>query len=277
MIELIKGDITEQDVDCIVNAAHEALQGGGGVDGSIHRKAGPGLLAECRDLPEVSPGIRCPIGHARITTGHNLKAKLVIHTVAPLYSGWKKTTPGVLQPIYGGAKIGTEQDLANCYENCLELAVQCKLRTIAFPSLGTGGHAFPIELACPIAVKAMRKREYDFRLIRIVAFDDLTYHEFKKALDQEKPLPKPITPEQLHNEGFKKRAKGLIAKDDQTLASLSAIKTEVITDGYDRIRSYLDGMPSKFDTKLGKMILSLGLSKIVYLRSMKLIAEEENI
>jgi len=183
MLELVKGDITDQNVDCIVNAAHEALMGGGGVDGAIHRKAGPQLLRECRAIPEVTKGVRCPMGHARMTQGYNLKATFIIHTVAPVYVGWKKTTPGVLKPIYGNSKVGTEQDLRNCYANSMELA-QTKnvIRSIAFPSLGTGGHAYPIELACPIAVEMLRKWEKYMNVIRFVAYDDLTYNEFKKAM-----------------------------------------------------------------------------------------------
>ena len=182
-IELVKGDITEQDVDAIVNAAHEGLMGGGGVDGAIHRKAGPKLLSECRTLPEIELGIRCPMGMAKLTSGHNLKAKYVIHTVAPKYVGWKKTTPGVLQPIYGGAKEGTEDDLERCYVSVLRIALQVDdISSMAVPSLGTGGHAFPIELACPIAVKVLRCGEDFLNPLRIVAYDDATYAEFKKAL-----------------------------------------------------------------------------------------------
>jgi len=99
-IELVMGDITQQDVDAIVNAAHEALMGGGGVDGAIHRRAGYSLHTECISIPEVEKGVRCPVGQARITTGCALKAKYIIHTVAPRYVGWASRTPGVLKPIY---------------------------------------------------------------------------------------------------------------------------------------------------------------------------------
>jgi len=179
-IEIVKGDITQQDVDAIVNAAHEALQSGGGVDGAIHRAAGPELLTECKMIPETEPGVRCPMGCARITRGYNLKAKFIIHTVAPRFVGWKSTTPGVLEPIYKGAQEGTEEDLERCYVSCLGLALQHDIKSIAFPSLGTGGHAFPIELACPIAIKALKRAEKYFNPFRIVAFDDLTLAEFKK-------------------------------------------------------------------------------------------------
>jgi O-acetyl-ADP-ribose deacetylase (regulator of RNase III) len=184
-IDLIQGDITQQDTDAIVNAAHEALMGGGGVDGAIHRKAGYSLMTECLSIPEVEKGVRCPMGQARITTGCALKTRYIIHTVAPKFVGWKSRTPSVLHPIYGRATEGTNEDLATCYINCLKLASKYNIRTIAFPSLGTGGHAFPIELACPIAVKAVRSLEKDFDLIRFVAFDPDTYHEFEKAINNE--------------------------------------------------------------------------------------------
>src|SRR6478672_7227252 len=116
MIEVISGDITALDVDAIVNAANERMLGGGGVDGAIHRAAGPGLLDECRRVPEVHPGVRCPTGEARLTAGHDLPARHVIHTVGPVWNG-------------GG--YGEDDDLAACYRNSLALAAAHGLETIA--------------------------------------------------------------------------------------------------------------------------------------------------
>jgi O-acetyl-ADP-ribose deacetylase (regulator of RNase III) len=168
-IESILNDITILNVDCIVNAAHEALMGGGGVDGAIHRAAGPSLLQECRAISQVEPGVRCRVGEACITSGGRLLAKYVIHTVAPKFVGSVVKTSKALdglfdlqswsltRNIYKNAKEGTDEDLAACYENCIKLADSNNITSIAFPSLGTGGHAYPIEIAAPIAVKTTIK------------------------------------------------------------------------------------------------------------------------
>ena len=134
-------DITTLAVDAIVNAANETLLGGGGVDGAIHRAAGPGLLAECRRLPELCPGVRCPTGEARITAGHALKAKWVIHTVGPVWRG-------------GGHDEA--QLLAACYRNVLDLARQKGLRSLAFPAISCGVYAYPVTQAAAIAVRSVR-------------------------------------------------------------------------------------------------------------------------
>lgn len=155
------GNIVNCNSDAIVNAAHEALMGGGGVDGAIHRAAGPRLLQACRNISQKEPGVRCRVGEAEITEAFNLPSKYVIHTVAPKFVGsvvskglndlgnWSLT-----KNIYKNAKEGTDEDLANCYINSLKLAADYNLTSIVFPSLGTGGHAYPIELACPIAIKS---------------------------------------------------------------------------------------------------------------------------
>lgn len=129
-LEVRQGDITKLDVDAIVNAANTSLLGGGGVDGAIHRAAGPGLLEECRTLGG------CPTGEARITGGYNLSARHVIHTVGPVYS----------------AKHRDKTLLTRCYRNSLQLAADNNLTSIAFPAISCGVYGYPIEKACKIAV-----------------------------------------------------------------------------------------------------------------------------
>ena len=139
--ELIETDITLLAVDAIVNAANQSLLGGGGVDGAIHRAAGPALLAACRALPEVAPGVRCPTGEARITDGFALPARFVIHTVGPVWHGGGRNEPG---------------QLAACYRNVLKVARAQDVASIAFPAISAGVYGYPAEAAARIAVDTLR-------------------------------------------------------------------------------------------------------------------------
>lgn len=141
MIKTVLGDITKLAVDAIVNAANERMLGGGGVDGAIHRAAGPKLYEECLKIPEARPGVRCPTGEARITDGCMLPAKFVIHTVGPIYVNGQQGEPKML---------------ADCYRNSLALAQAKGLKSIAFPSISTGVYGYPAEEAAPIAVREVR-------------------------------------------------------------------------------------------------------------------------
>ncbi|MBA7620557.1 MAG: O-acetyl-ADP-ribose deacetylase [Calditrichaeota bacterium] len=148
-ITLVQGDITTQQVDAIVNAANERLLGGGGVDGAIHRAAGPQLLAECRTIGG------CPTGEARITKGYRLPARFVIHTVGPIWQGGERNEPELL---------------ASCYRSSLQLAVDNGVKTVAFPSISTGVYGFPIELAAPIAIGTVQDFLADETSIEEVRF-----------------------------------------------------------------------------------------------------------
>jgi O-acetyl-ADP-ribose deacetylase len=160
-IEAAQGDITRQEVDVIVNAANGSLLGGGGVDGAIHRAAGPQLLGACRPLGG------CPTGDAKATPGFRLPARWVIHAVGPVWQG-------------GGS--GEAELLASCYRRALELAGELGARSIAFPAISTGIYRFPKPEAARIAVETIRATPADVDLVRLVAFDAETYGLYRDLL-----------------------------------------------------------------------------------------------
>ncbi len=165
-ISLVKGDITHEETDAIVNAANSHLAGGGGVDGAIHRAGGPEIMAQCRKIGG------CPTGSAVITTGGRIKAKYVIHAVGPVYRDGKR---------------GEEELLRSAYESSLRLAVERGLKSIAFPSISTGAYGYPVEEAARVALKTVMdfvKKHKVLELVRFVLFSERDLDVYSKALEE---------------------------------------------------------------------------------------------
>ena len=168
LLSVVQGDITTQEVDAIVNAANSSLIGGGGVDGAIRRAGGPAISEACKEIRARQGG--CPTGQAVITTGGNLPAKYVIHTVGPVWHGGESSEP---------------ETLASCYRESLSLAVEHQIETIAFPSISTGIFGYPTEKASVVAlntIKAFLEGHEGVEEVRFVLFDDDTYHCYEAAL-----------------------------------------------------------------------------------------------
>ena len=159
-LEIVRGDLTTQDVDAIVNAANTSLLGGSGVDGAIHRAGGPAILAECRLLGG------CETGDAKATTAGELPARYVIHTVGPVWHGGESGEPALL---------------ASCHRRSLDVARELGARTVAFPAISCGVYGYPAELAARVAVAAVRENDHDLDLVRFVLFGDRTYDAFVAA------------------------------------------------------------------------------------------------
>ena len=167
-IALVRGDITQQDVDAIVNAANSTLMGGGGVDGAIHLKGGPAILAECTRIRETDHPDGLPTGTAVATTAGDLPARWVIHTVGPVYSA--SENPAGL--------------LASCHTESLRVADELGARTVAFPAISTGAFGYPLREAAPIAVRAIREAETRVEEARFVLWDEDAHAAFRAALEQ---------------------------------------------------------------------------------------------
>ncbi|MGQ9455962.1 MAG: O-acetyl-ADP-ribose deacetylase [Armatimonadota bacterium] len=166
VVELVLGDITEQDTDAIVNAANKTLLGGGGVDGAIHRAGGSAILEECRKLGG------CETGDAKITTGGNLKAKWVIHTVGPIYRDGKHDEPDLL---------------ASCYWRSLEVALQHGVRSIAFPAISCGAYGYPVDEAAQIALSTVTeflRTHGGIELVRFVLYDKKTFEAYSSVFSR---------------------------------------------------------------------------------------------
>ena len=168
-ISIVKGDITQQDTDAIVNAANSSLMGGGGVDGAIHRAGGPAILAECKEI--VSRQVRLPTGKAVMTTGGNLTARHVIHTVGPVW--------------YGGNK-GEPELLAGAYRESLRLAAENNLTSLSLPSISTGAYGYPVDKASRVALRAvisfLRESVTSIKEVVFVLFDSRTFDAYSSAL-----------------------------------------------------------------------------------------------
>ena len=181
-IEIWQGDITTLAVDAIVNAAKPSLLGGGGVDGAIHRAAGPGLHAECAAIAEIRPRVRCPPGEVRLTAGHQLPARYVLHTVGPQWQGGNRDEAALL---------------ANCYWKCLQQAEQLGLHSLAFPAISCGVYGYPVHQAARIAVNEchswLRSHELPLRVI-LAGYNSSTVQALQQALREQAGTPSVAQP-----------------------------------------------------------------------------------
>jgi O-acetyl-ADP-ribose deacetylase len=169
-IQVVRGDITRMEVDAIVNAANEQMLGGGGVDGAIHRAAGPELLEACRAFPVLGSDVRCPTGKSRVTPGFRLSARFVIHTVGP---------------IWRGGHENERELLASCYRTSLSLAVCVGASTIAFPAISCGVYRFPFDEAANISLRTIRRyldAGAPIKQVTLVAFDDAIFEAWSTKL-----------------------------------------------------------------------------------------------
>jgi len=163
LLKIVKGDITKWSVDsssdAIVNPANERMLGGGGADGAIHRAAGPQLRAACYEVSEVRPGVRCPLGEARITPGFNLPASRVIHTVGPIYD----------------SAVNPEESLTNSYRNSLRVAKENNIKYIAFPAISCGIYGYPFDEAAVVGISTIKDFANDFKEVHFVLFAEDIY------------------------------------------------------------------------------------------------------
>ncbi|MFP3976075.1 MAG: O-acetyl-ADP-ribose deacetylase [Dehalococcoidia bacterium] len=169
-LALLQGDITKQDTDAIVNAANSGLMGGGGVDGAIHRAGGPAILEDCKKI--VAEIGRLPAGQAVMTTGGNLKAKHVIHTVGPIWHGGNKREP---------------ETLTSAYRESLKLAVKNGLKSVSFPSISTGVYGYPVDKGAKVAIKTTSEflqQDDSLEEINFVLFDSRTFDAYRQALEE---------------------------------------------------------------------------------------------
>jgi O-acetyl-ADP-ribose deacetylase (regulator of RNase III) len=166
-IECVRGDLTEQEVDALVNAANRKLEGGGGVDGAIHRAGGPEILAACLEVRRTQYPGGLPTGRAVATTAGRLPARWVIHTVGPIYAAEGGRAPDLL---------------ASCHTDSLRVADELGARAVAFPAISTGVYGYPIDEAAPVAIAAVRGAETRVELVRFVLFDDAALGAFERAL-----------------------------------------------------------------------------------------------
>jgi O-acetyl-ADP-ribose deacetylase (regulator of RNase III) len=165
-IVLVEGDITEQEVDAVVNAANSSLMGGGGVDGAIHRKGGPDILAECKRIRAETHPEGLSTGHAVASVGGRLPARWVIHTVGPVFSKSEDRS----------------RLLASCHTEALRVADELGARSIAFPAISAGVYGYPLDLAAPVALQAVKDADTKVEEVRFVLFDDSAYSAFERAL-----------------------------------------------------------------------------------------------